>query len=180
MSRRNGYVYVYGGEGTYKIGWAKNPEARIASWPLMPWPCEIVLTIKSKDAIALESHLHQHFASKRVNGEWFSLSEADLATIPTLVEQDQPVCKTKDISQGVIFPLLALRQRLETEKGAEIGWVEIARAANLNPNTVYNLAANRSKRVAFETLTKLYNYFRAEGLEITPGDLLTVEEVEAA
>ncbi len=83
--------------------------------------------------------------------------------------------------EGKVEPnLYELRKRLELRKGRDVTWEEVATAADLNPNTVYNLAAKRSKRVDFETLTKLYNYFRAEGLEITPGDLLTVEEVEAA
>ncbi len=78
------------------------------------------------------------------------------------------------------FNLFTLRRKLEIEKGREYTWEEIARAAGVHPNTVYNLAANRSKRVDVETLAKLANYFIREGMDIGPGDLFQFKPAEEA
>ena len=40
-----------------------------------------VMSAPADDMIEKEAQLHQHFADKRVRGEWFSLDEGDLATI---------------------------------------------------------------------------------------------------
>lgn len=74
---------------------------------------------------------------------------------------------------GVIMDLdlFTLRRRLEILKGEEVPWAVIAEGAGLHPNTVYDLAENRSKRVAIDTLNKLLNYFREQGLDVGPGDL---------
>ena len=83
---------------------------------------------------------------------------------------------------GVVmeFNLFTLRRKLEIEKWREYTWEEVARSAGVHPNTVYNLAANRSKRVDVETLGKLDNYFIGEGLDIGPGDLFVFKPAEPA
>jgi hypothetical protein len=40
-----GYVYIYGGNGLYKIGRAKNVEKRIRSFPKPPFPATVVRAI---------------------------------------------------------------------------------------------------------------------------------------
>lgn len=67
--------------------------------------------------------------------------------------------------------LFTLRRQLEIARGEECTWATIAAGAGLHPHTVYDLAANRSKRVEMETLAKLLNFFRDEGLNVGPGDL---------
>lgn len=78
---RAGYVYLVREHGgSHKIGWTTHPNRRI--WeeisPKLPHPLVLVAAIATDDAIALESALHARFASKRLQGEWFSLGEEDV------------------------------------------------------------------------------------------------------
>lgn len=79
-----GFVYVWGGEGIYKIGKAKNPQSRIQQFPVMPYPCDFAHILPSTTASVLERYLHFYFTSKKLRGEWFQLAEEDLITIPQL------------------------------------------------------------------------------------------------
>jgi transcriptional regulator with XRE-family HTH domain len=80
----------------------------------------------------------------------------------------------------VQFNLFTLRRKLEIAKGHEMTWEEIATQADLHPNTLYNLAANRSKRVDLNTIEKLLDYFNREGVVTSVADLFAVAEVETA
>jgi hypothetical protein len=71
--------------------------------------------------------------------------------------------------------LFALKRELELKKGRAYTWGEIADAANLNPNTVYGLANNKSQGIRYDTMAALLEFFRGEGLEIGAGDLFTVK-----
>jgi hypothetical protein len=68
---RKGYIYVWGGEGIYKIGWAKNPEKRVRAFPVMPYDCDFAHVMESDDALALE---------------WFRLDANDLAELPAVAD----------------------------------------------------------------------------------------------
>jgi hypothetical protein len=70
--------------------------------------------------------------------------------------------------------LFALRRQLELKTGRDWPWSQIAKAANLNPNTVYSLANDRLGGIQYETMGKLMDFFRSEGLEIQVGDLFEV------
>ena len=80
-----GFVYVIklGETGFFKIGRSNNPDRRI--WkeisPVLPVEPEIILTIETGDMVKLEKKLHQRFADKRQNGEWFTLSDEDIKEI---------------------------------------------------------------------------------------------------
>lgn len=79
---KNGYVYILGGAGYYKIGLSKDPKQRISSFaPKLPFDTEIVHIIKTNDMYRLESELHAKFSGKRSNGEWFELDESELEQI---------------------------------------------------------------------------------------------------
>ena len=78
-------AFIFGNEaqGWYKIGCAQSIEHRfaeisaIASCPLQisgKWPCQ------RKFCRQLELHLHDLFAPKRIEGEWFALTPEDLIT----------------------------------------------------------------------------------------------------
>ena len=78
-------AFIFGNEvqGWYKIGCSQNIEHRfaeisaIASCPLKisaQWPCQ------RKFCRQLELHLHDLFAPKRIEGEWFALIPEDLVT----------------------------------------------------------------------------------------------------
>jgi hypothetical protein len=77
-----GYVYLIWWNGYYKIGKANNVAQRIreitSGHPIQPTVIHIIPT----DAMErLEKQLHKRFAAKRINGEWFDLSEDDVKYI---------------------------------------------------------------------------------------------------
>lgn len=79
---RSGYVYLIRGGGYYKIGKARDLDARIKWFEIkLPFEVELVLSIRSEDYSALERELHTAFEHKRTNGEWFALTEEDVAWI---------------------------------------------------------------------------------------------------
>lgn len=84
---RFGYVYVLQAPGGYhKIGRTINPDNRIETFNIkLPFRVEYRNIIQTPDMHSLESRLHQKFAHKRINGEWFyDLTERDLRFIDRL------------------------------------------------------------------------------------------------
>lgn len=75
-----GYVYLIQSEnGQYKIGKSNNPSQRCKIFGLkLPFKVELIHLVKTDDMSKLETELHKHFASQRINGEWFSLSPEDI------------------------------------------------------------------------------------------------------
>jgi hypothetical protein len=74
-----GFVYVVRGGGYHKIGKAKDLDARVKWFELkLPFEIEVVLVIPSNYYSALERELHTTFEHKRVNGEWFQLTDEDV------------------------------------------------------------------------------------------------------
>lgn len=82
LQRVTGFVYILKSGDHYKIGNAIDPVRRLkslqAAWPE---PMEIVHKIESDRYKYIERDLHRRFAGKRVRGEWFALSDEDLAYI---------------------------------------------------------------------------------------------------
>lgn len=77
-----GYVYLMHAVGTewYKIGFSVNPEQRSEALAAKaPYDVEIVHMVQVSDMRSVESYWHERFASKRVNGEWFTLDDDDIA-----------------------------------------------------------------------------------------------------
>jgi len=75
------FVYlVHDGAGAYKIGLTKDLAKRI--WgqiqPAYPRKLELIHAIETDHAEALEAYWHGRFADKRMNGEWFALTEEDI------------------------------------------------------------------------------------------------------
>lgn len=86
---KEGYVYlVKSVSGHYKIGKSINPHDRIRTFGVkLPFEVEIIHTIKSLQYHALEKFLHAKFDDKRVNGEWFNLSDDDVDYVKSLAVQ---------------------------------------------------------------------------------------------
>jgi len=73
-------VYVLECNGLYKIGFSCQPRQRVAAIQTSnPFPVVLVGTVEGGRAV--EYSWHTHFHSKRVTGEWFALTEADVALI---------------------------------------------------------------------------------------------------
>jgi hypothetical protein len=85
LNFKQGTVYIIQDidvTGYYKIGKTQQPVDRIGHFDTMlPFDVQVVHLITSKDCNALETVLHRHFASKRVRGEWFALTDADVQWI---------------------------------------------------------------------------------------------------
>ena len=86
-SRRNtdpsGYVYlIQSPTGYYKIGRTRNPDDRLATFSIkLPFEVEYKHLIKTDDMFTLEAELHRRYADCRVSGEWFQLSDEQVAEI---------------------------------------------------------------------------------------------------
>lgn len=81
-----GFVYlIESPDGYYKIGRTKSPNNRRRTFEVkLPFPIDYICTIATGDMYKLESRLHERFADKRVNGEWFALSPEDVDYIKGL------------------------------------------------------------------------------------------------
>lgn len=90
-SNRQGFVYLLCNEvnpSIYKIGRTRNPKSRRETFGvLLPFDVEYVCLIQADDMYALERELHDRFADKRVNGEWFALSPDDVTHIKSMAVQ---------------------------------------------------------------------------------------------
>lgn len=66
-----------------KIG-RSNAAARHAHEPAIQLPerLEVVHVIETDDAIGIECYWHQQFANRRLNGEWFASTKADVGKLP--------------------------------------------------------------------------------------------------
>mgnify|MGYP000098690222 CR=1 FL=1 len=82
-----GYIYLLHADtqNCFKIGRTNNLQRRLANI-LLPFPITLVHSIQVADMVWAERHLHQRFADKRLNGEWFNLDSDDVAYICSLTE----------------------------------------------------------------------------------------------
>jgi len=79
---RKGYIYLIQAitpVNHYKIGLSKEPVTRIESMGVkLPFPVETIHIFPTDDMTTTEKTLHENFADRRVNGEWFELDEGDV------------------------------------------------------------------------------------------------------
>ena len=87
---RAGYVYLLRtlhDPRSFKIGRTKDPENRIKTFATkFPFKVQYACLIYTMDMFALEKELHKRFASQRLDGEFFRLSESDVTYIKSLGE----------------------------------------------------------------------------------------------
>jgi hypothetical protein len=77
---RSGVVYLLRVGEFYKIGKSITPEKRYAQLRIqLPQKPELIHEIYTNNVDYVEKHWHKRFAEMRANGEWFSLSDADVA-----------------------------------------------------------------------------------------------------
>lgn len=70
--------------------------------------------------------------------------------------------------------------RLQAQNKKVYTWGEIAGSIGMTPQGVRSLFAGEADRLYYSTLGKLGDFFAAEGLPVTPNDLLAVETVVCA
>jgi predicted GIY-YIG superfamily endonuclease len=90
-SPKVGYVYLIRAEsGLYKIGRTTSPQNRMKTFGIkLPFQVEYECLILTYDMVGTERALHQHFASKHMNGEWFRLTPEDVKYIKDYAGGDQ-------------------------------------------------------------------------------------------
>ncbi|WP_440962800.1 GIY-YIG nuclease family protein [Massilia sp. GER05] len=87
-----GYIYVLSSEYGYKIGKTRHLHDRTRLFAVkLPFPFEVALTGWCAQYSRTERDLHREFAAKRLEGEWFELSDADLVTLRSRFAAAQPL-----------------------------------------------------------------------------------------
>jgi len=72
------YLYIIKNGLYYKIGASSNWSKRYKNYKTHLGVVNLVYVSKQKDSFILESYLHNLFKDKRLNGEWFNLSNEDV------------------------------------------------------------------------------------------------------
>lgn len=79
---RGGYVYLIRSPYGYKIGKTKRMKERSQLFSVkLPFNIEIIHYAWHEDYSRAETTLHQRYQRKRMNGEWFSLNQAEVEEI---------------------------------------------------------------------------------------------------
>lgn len=74
-----GHVYLLRHGDEYKIGRSTDPTRRYKQIRVqMPLDTEEVHVIETDDTVGIEAYWHSRFSEKRLNGEWFRLSNRDV------------------------------------------------------------------------------------------------------
>lgn len=73
--------------GYYKIGRSRNARRRLKHFGVkLPFNWSLVYWIETVDPVELETKLHRALSHKRVRGEWFDLSPADIQYIESVIK----------------------------------------------------------------------------------------------
>lgn len=72
--------------------------------------------------------------------------------------------------------LFTLKRQLEISNRKEYTWVHIAQETNIHPNTLYNIANNKTRRVDLDIAERLLKFFASEGYPITIADLFAITD----
>ena len=81
---RSGFVYLVRekSEGQIKIGKAIDVNNRLKTFNVkLPFKIDLMYTFECVDYSEAEITLHEFFANKRTNGEWFALDDSDVTLI---------------------------------------------------------------------------------------------------
>lgn len=90
MKYQDAFVYLIKNELTnhYKIGVAVDIQSRLKNLQSgSSSKLSVVKAVKSTQAYALERELHIKFKHRRLEGEWFNLSETDLLEFDSFIQR---------------------------------------------------------------------------------------------
>lgn len=85
------FIYIIGCSGFIKIGFAKNPEKRLASLQTGS-PAELILhaSFETEHPKIHEKMIHRRFRRFRVRGEWFDVPLEKAMEVTESVTQEKP------------------------------------------------------------------------------------------
>lgn len=104
-----GYIYLFQNPRTLevKIGATKRLKHRLAQISKREGvACVLLHSIPTNHYFQLEHAIHDQFAECRVRGEWFKLSDADIAIlrgIDVWMFEDDDICLTRAEFEGLPF-----------------------------------------------------------------------------
>ena len=79
------YVYIIKCQDCYKIGKATNAGSRLKELQVgNPYKLELIKVFKVDDGLRFEGVLHNLFYAKNIRGEWFKLTQEDLAKLDSM------------------------------------------------------------------------------------------------
>lgn len=151
----SGYVYVVKNKNNnYKIGYTNTSiDKRInALKTSSDSNIHLVFSFLSEEPKLLEQSLHSKFATKRLNGEWFSLDDNDIISISQMkdaerdnhsssVQMNQDFLKEfsarRDIGLEVYRVFTYLNARLDFENVIQIQQTEIAEHLGMHKQSVH-------------------------------------------
>lgn len=91
--KQPGHVYLIQAatdEALFKIGRTKHLPSRLKTIGLkLPFEVKLVHSIEVEDSVLAEASLHNRFATKRMNGEWFKLDREDVEWICSLTNLEE-------------------------------------------------------------------------------------------
>jgi len=87
--RKSGYVYLIKCQKYYKIGCATNVSNRMNVFTVeMPFKFKLIKKWKADNMYISEKLLHKKYKDKKVNGEWFNLTDNDIVMIGTIMKYE--------------------------------------------------------------------------------------------
>jgi hypothetical protein len=163
-----GFVYVFKQSGTtfYKIGMSETDSVNdrfIQFKTYSPTGCEIISVIETDHARYLEKKLHTQFAEKRMSGEFFNLTDVDIATIKNYESEKIATLNNffwqyivgKNLDLDAMRRVLSLMDKTENvsfDKKKELILLEVSK--NFNNMSVTNTEIYDKINAKYPSITK--------------------------
>lgn len=123
-----GVVYLLKAGPFYKIGKASNFERRLSQIKLqLPYPVEVIHTVSTPNITGTETYWHRHFKSKRTNGEWFLLTDEDVAEFKG---QQADFSVEAQTDQSIVSASVLAQVQSLVKSGQKIQAIKALREAN--------------------------------------------------
>ncbi|MCM3360286.1 GIY-YIG nuclease family protein [Psychrobacillus sp. MER TA 171] len=162
-----GYVYFVQEymNGTFKIGKTKHIEKRMNLFNIkLPFENKLIYLIKTGNHHQTEVVFHKHFASKRLEGEWFSLNREDMNWIKSGKYTDEinyTINNKKEIDENDKEKIT--EEHLKKEKLLTKKQIEYAKTMIQKLDQEYELMIDYSS-LTNEDLSRLSVYFRFKNI----------------